>query len=150
MSFQELFMQSKGQPIIFNGKELKMVDRINLASNEDAVKITFLRKDSEWRQGIVLQTKGKFLVNNQKLPNRIVLWEDTATNIVDIFINSKDKILIVYNVWDTGDGTMHYWYNGGAMYVKEDRNSKTYYCNDGWPDDDLDDLIFKIEFLNTK
>jgi hypothetical protein len=47
---------------------------------------------------------------------------------------------------DTGDGTKAYGHNG-AMYIEQKKNEKTLYnCNDGHPDDDFDDLIFKIEF----
>ena len=44
---------------------------------------------------------------------------------------------------------MHYWHNGAAMEVKVEGNTRTYYCNDGYPDTDFDDLVFKIEFLDT-
>jgi hypothetical protein len=33
------------------------------------------------------------------------------------------------------------------MYVEEIPNGRKYYCNDGEPDDDFDDLIFTLEFM---
>lgn len=147
MSFQELFTTSKGQPIIYKGKELKMVDKINLPGEKLNLKVTFISTDSNWKQGIVLQTKGKFEVNEQDILNKIVLWEHTAPKETQILIKSKDKLLIIYNVWETDDGTFHYWHNGSAMNVEEKSGTKIYYCNDGYPDDDLNDLVFKVEFL---
>ena len=91
VSFQQLFMESKGQPITYQGKELKMVDRVILPSSKVALKVNFLSTDSKWKQGIVFQTKGEFEVNGQKLPTKIVLWEDTAPKELQLLVKSKDK-----------------------------------------------------------
>jgi hypothetical protein len=147
MEFEKLFIETKGQPIIYKGKELKMVDRINLTSDKVALNVNFLSTDSKWKQGIVLQTKGKFDINGQKLPTKIVLWEHTAPKQIQLLIESKDKVLVVYNVWETEDGTIHYWHNGGAMYIEEANSIRTYNCNDGYADDDFNDLIFTIEYV---
>jgi hypothetical protein len=146
MEFERLFIETKGQPIIYNGKELKMVDRICLPMNKINLKVIFVDTDSKWKQGIVLQTNGEFEINGQKLPNKVVLWEHTAPKEVQALVKSKDKLLIVYNIWETEDGTTHYWHNGGAMHIVEIGKVKTYFCNDGYPDDDFNDLIFKIEY----
>lgn len=145
MEFEKLFIESKGQPISYNGKELKIVDRINLPLNKIDLKLTFISTDSKWKQGVVLQTKGDFEVNRQVLPAKIILWEHTAPKQVDVQVKSKDKVLLIYNVWETEDGTIHYWHNGGAMYIQEINRARIYNCNDGCADDDLNDLVFKIE-----
>jgi hypothetical protein len=54
----------------------------------------------------------------------------------------------VKNVWDTGDGVTHSWLNGAAMIVDVDVSKRTYRCNDGFADDDFDDIIFRIERLD--
>lgn len=144
MEFEKLFIESKGQPIIYQGKELKMIDRIKLLSSKVTLKVNFVSTDSEWKQGIVFQTKGEFEINNQKLPAKIILWEDTAPKEVHFLIKSKDKVLVVYNIWQTQDGTTHYWHNGGAMYIEEKNGVRTYSCNDGYADADFDDLVFTV------
>jgi hypothetical protein len=146
--FEDYFNKSDGKPFIYNGKEIKMSDKINLPSSEVVLKISFISTDSNWKQGIVLQTKGEFDINGQKLPSKVVLWEDTAPTEVKMLVKSKDKVLFAYNVWDTGDGTMHYGHNGGAFYLEDKEEIRTYYCNDGYPDDDFNDLIFTIEIAN--
>jgi len=146
MEFEKLFIEAKGQPITYQGKELKMVDRIALQSDKVALKVNFLSTDSKWKQGIVFQTKGEFEVNGQKLPTKIVLWEDTAPKVLHLLVKSKDKVLVTYNVWQTEDGTTHYWHSGGAMYVEEKNGVRTYNCNDGYADDDLNDLIFTVQY----
>jgi len=145
--FEDYFNKSEGKPFNYNGKEIIMSDKIELQSHEIVLKVTFLSKNSDWKQGIVLQTKGVFNINGQKLANKVILWEQTAPKEVHAKVKSKDKILFVYNVWDTGDGTMHYGHNGGAMYIEQENGTTLYNCNDGHPDDDFNDLLFKIEFL---
>ena len=150
MEFEKLFIESKGQPIKYKGKELKMIDRVALPASKILLQIDFIATDSIWTQGIVLQTKGEFEVNGQKMPNKTVLWEDTAPKQVKIIITSKDKTLCIYNVWEItdhlGNKVTHYWYNGGALFLEKINETTTiYHCNDGFPDDDFDDLIFKVE-----
>ncbi|WP_285010115.1 hypothetical protein [Pedobacter faecalis] len=146
MEFEKLFIEVKGQPIMYQGKELRMVDRINLPSSKVVLKVNFLSTNSKWKQGIVFQTKGEFEVNGQKLPTKIVLWEDTAPKELQLLVKSKDKVLVTYNVWQTEYGTTHYWHNGGAMYIEEKDGVRTYNCNDGYADDDLNDLVFTVEY----
>lgn len=144
MSFQKLFTESKGQPIKYKDKELTMIDRIHLPSKKVVLNVSFISTDSKWKQGIVLQTKGEFDINGQKLSTKIILWENTAPKELELFVNSKDKVLLIYNVWETQDGITHYWHNGAAMHVTENNEVRTYNCNDGYDDDDLNDIVFKI------
>jgi len=144
--FEDFFNKSEGKPFAYNGKNIKMSDKVMLPSSKVVLRIEFISTDSQWKQGIILQTKGEFNVNAQKLPNKIVLWEHTAPKELDIIIKSKDRILFVYNVWDTGDGAIQYGHNGGALFREEVDGVIIYHCNDGYPDDDFNDLIFKIEY----
>lgn len=147
MSFQDLFITSKGQPITYKGKVLQMIDRVNLSSGRVGIKVSFLQTNSKWKQGIVLQTKGKFEVNGKIVKSNIVLWEHTAPPEIGLFVMSDEAVLIVYNSWQTEDGTIHYWHNGAAMRIDEKEQTRIYNCNDGNADEDFDDLIFQIEFL---
>lgn len=144
--FEDFFNKSEGKPFIYNGREIKMSDKISLPTSKVLLRVEFISTDSQWKQGIVFQTKGEFEVNGQKLPTKIVLWEDTAPKELQLLVKSKDKTLFIYNVWDTGDGTMHYGHNGGAMYIEEKDGVRTYNCNDGYADDDLNDLVFTVEY----
>lgn len=146
IAFAEQFRASKGQPFLYNGQEIKMSDKITLPASKTSLRVEFVSTNSEWKQGIALKTKGEFEIDGQKLPNGIVLWEHTAPKQVEVLVKSKDKILFIYNVWDIGDGTMHYGHNGGALFVEEVNGASIYHCNDGFPDDDFDDLIFKVEY----
>lgn len=145
--FQDYFDQTDGKPFVYNDKEVMLSDRVELLANKAIVQLSFISANSEWAQGVVLDTKGHFEINGRTASSCIVLWEHTAPKQLTINIDSKDKVLFVNNVWDTGDGTMHYGHNGAALYVERFNNTRIYYCNDGHPDDDFDDLIFKVELM---
>ena len=147
MEFQTLFEKANGQPILYKGKELVQLDKINLSANTIALKITFLSTDSKYTQGIVLRTKGEFEIEGTRLPKMIALWEDTAPKEVDIIVRSKDKMLYIYNAWKTASGSVNCLYYGAAIYIEEIDGAKIFHCNDGFPDDDFNDLVFKVEFL---
>ena len=149
MNFDELFNSTPTRPIKYNERELVRMEKFNLLNNLTKCVIHFIEVNSLWRQGVILKTKGDFLVNNLNYPNQIVLWKDTSPADVDFIIKSRNKELIIFNVWDVGNGTMHFWHNGGAMEVKKENNLRIFYCNDGFPDDDFNDLIFSIEFLGS-
>lgn len=142
VSFEKLFKDNQGRAIVYDSKELVMLDKFNLTNNQ--VTVSFIERNSEWRQGIVIETKGTLEVNSQIIKNSIILWEDTSPKRFTIHIKSKSKELLIYNVWDNGDGVINYWHNGAAMWIVKKDNHRTYYCNDGYPDDDLNDLIFSI------
>jgi hypothetical protein len=149
MSFDKMFREAQGKPVPFEGRVLVRVDRV-LTDNKQRIKVEFVETNSEWKQGIILETKGDFMLENgEVVPYRSVFWEDTAPKKFEVQIKSKNKELLVYNVWDVGNGTMHYWHNGAAMEVKVEGNIRTYYCNDGYPDTDFNDLIFKLELLGS-
>lgn len=144
-SFEEAFLVSKGQPVKFEGRVIQMVDRIPL-KGPTQVRLFFESAKSNWRQGVHFSTVGNFEVNGLKLEKAVLLWEDTAPSEVLIQINSMDGLLLVKNVWDVGDGVVHSWHNGAAMIVEECVSMRRYYCNDGFPDDDFDDLIFSVSW----
>ncbi|MGB7158057.1 MAG: hypothetical protein WBD40_08320 [Tepidisphaeraceae bacterium] len=145
MSFQDLFMRSKGQPVVYNGRLIQLVDHLKVVDGQ-RVKVRFESVNSDWRQGIGLTTKGSFDVNNQTI-KKIVLWHDTAPREVVLTVNTKSGECEVKNVWDTGNGVTESWHNGAAMIVEEVGPLRRYKCNDGRADDDFDDLVFSIELL---
>jgi hypothetical protein len=142
--FEELFKKSKGQPIVYEGKVLQMVDRLEF-TREVQMKVVFESSNAEWRQGVHLSTDGTFEVNGQSIKKGFVLWVDTAPPEVSVRVKSKKGECWIKNVWDTGNGSMESWHNGAAMIVEKSENVRKYRCNDGKPDEDFDDLVFRIE-----
>lgn len=145
-SFEDLFLKSKGKPVVYNGRTIQMVDRLRVRSGQ-LLKVTFESVNANWRQGVCLSSDGAFVVNNQTIKKSVVLWHDTAPSEVLLRVETKKGQCQVKNVWDTGDGAVHSWHNGAAMIVEETASARRYKCNDGRADDDFNDLVFRIEVL---
>ena len=151
-SFGQLFAEQKTPYILYKGKKIMQADKVHIPVGECYVRFSLIETNSEWKQGFAFRTEGAFYgANNFKSNKPIVCWEDYFADGQFAYnkIKSKNGVLLVYNVWDTGNGGMDYWHNGGAMYAEKNRNKRIYYCNDGYPDDDFNDLIFEIEILTN-
>jgi hypothetical protein len=146
-SIENIFIQSKGQPVNYNGHLIQMVDYVQI-ERDKSIEITFESTNSEWRQGIHLSIDGAFLINGVTIKKSLVLWQDTAPSKVVLGIKSKTGKCTVKNVWDLGDGVMHSWHNGAAMRVEKSSEGSIYYCNDGHPDENFDDLIFHLRVVD--
>ena len=142
--FEDLFVASKGKPIVFNGRTLQLFDRIAISDNQE-VTLKFESIGSDWRQGVRISTDGSFEINNQKIRKSIVLWHDTAPPEVALRVHTNSGELRIINVWDTGTGLMQSGHNGAAMIVQLTPHGRRYQCNDGHPDEDFDDLIFILD-----
>ncbi len=142
--FQDLFQESKGQPIVYQGKTIVMVDHFPTEGAKQ-FRLVFEECNAQWRQGAALEIEGKFKVNGQTIRNGIILWHDTAPQIVEFEVMGKPSTIQVKNVWDTGNGLIHSWHNGAAMIVEPVPFGRRYRCNDGFADDDFNDIIFRLE-----
>jgi hypothetical protein len=145
-SFQSQFTESKGKPIIHQGKSLFMMDQFP-TEHSTHLRIYFETCNGEWRQGVALSVDGTFEVNGRVIgkDQRLVLWHDTAPQIVELGVPTSANMVEVHNVWDSGDGMTDAWRNGAAMIIEEVPNGRRYRCNDGLADDDFDDIVFRIE-----
>lgn len=144
-NFEKLFLESKGKPIEYKGNTLYLIDSIVLKNNE-LIEVVIESTNSKWRQGIALGLdNGQFITNGNKIGKKIGVWQDTAPTkcIIEMTLKGKDRLKI-YNIWDTGDGVIHSWHNGAAMKIEEISGGKRYLCNDGYADEDFDDVIFTV------
>ncbi len=146
MPFESLFRQSRGQPIVYKGRTVQMVDRLTVG-NDQVLSMVFESADSVWLQGVRLDTDGSFSLAGRTIAKSVVLWRHSAPAQVILRVQSKAGYCSVRNVWDIGDGVVHSWHNGAAMIIEALPNGRRYLCNDGEPDDDFDDLVFRIETL---
>ena len=151
-AFYDMFCESEGRSIVYNGMELVPYDTWNV-EDKDEFRLTFESVGSEWRQGVRIglekpqsrRKNGEILANGQTLSKPFNVWQDSAPISFIFMILKPLTSLEIYNLWDTGNGLVLYWYNGSAMRIEQIENGRRYFCNDGHPDDKLDDLIFKIE-----
>ena len=143
-SFQEMFEKSGGKPIVYQDRTLVMMDNFPTEGAKQ-LRLVFEACKGEWRQGVALRFEGKFKVNGQIIRRGIVLWHDTAPQTVELEVMGKVSAIEVKNVWDVGDGVIHSWHNGAAMIVEPLSDGRRYLCNDGFADDDFDDIVFRLE-----
>ncbi len=143
--FEYYFNETNGLPFDYKGKVIKLSHRIDIIGGE-IFRIDNLTTDSEWKQGMVLHSLNGKIEINGSIEKQFVLWEDTLPKNPSFKIISGEQ-LVVYNVWDIGNGVMQYGHNGAGLYVEEKNNRITFYCNDGHPDDNLNDLVFNLSKL---
>lgn len=144
--FSNLFNKSKGKPFEYNGKTIMLVDSFSVEGDTKKIAIKFETTNSKWKQGIAFELdKGAMRINSKDIGKGAVLWEDTAPNTVYIEIIGSPSCLYIKNVWDTGNGAMQSWHHGAAMFAEDIDQGRRYYCNDGEPDDDFNDIIFTIQ-----
>jgi hypothetical protein len=104
----------------------------------------------EWRQGVALTFEGKFKILGQIIRRAIVLWCDTADpQTVEFEVVGKPATIAVKNIWDVGNGVIDSWHNGAAMIVESVPNGRRYRCNDGFADDDFNDIVFRLERIES-
>lgn len=80
----------------------------------------------------------------------ISLWLRRPFEPVELTCTTRDGHIHVWNVWN--DGNVRHVIDGrrmgAGMIVKEIENGFRYYCNDGYPDEDFNDIVFKIELCD--
>ncbi|MEW5876416.1 MAG: hypothetical protein AB1752_14720 [Candidatus Zixiibacteriota bacterium] len=141
------FRRSNGAPITYKGKTLVMQDAYEVPIGVSKLRFAIVSVNSEWRQGIRLETDGHFWFGDLKVGPVVVLWQDTAPRTDEFACSSRTGKIKVRNVWDTGTGTVESWYGNAAMIVSEKANGRRYDCNDGHFDEDFTDIIFEIETI---
>lgn len=143
MNFDKLFLETMGNPIIYNNENLFRLDKLNVECEFSGV-IKLISTSSKWRQGVELRTDRILTINN--ISGKIMtLWEDYFQFDVPFYGKTNNGILSVNNIWDFGNGATESWRNGAAMKKKEiDHNHIRYFCNDFEPDEDFNDIVFDI------
>ena len=151
VEFMELFLETKGDPIEYQGKTLLMVDDIKVEENFQA-ELELISVNSSLRQGICMDTKGELDSGCGETGERFVFWQELWTKLgqksLKIKGKSKNGVVELYNCWERESGSTDYWMDNGAMIKKMvGANEYIYYCNDGEFDDDFDDLVFRLKIL---
>ncbi len=143
MCFETLFRKSNGKPVIYQGDTLYIADYIDI-NKKCSGYVKLISTSSEYKQGVALYADENLLINNIK-GKKMVLWEKHFNNGIAFSAESSKGYLIVNNIWDIGNGVTQSGHNGAAM-KKEiiAPNHFRYYCNDGHPDANFDDIIFDV------
>ena len=83
--------------------------------------------------------------------SRLCLWLDEPSRPVDLIGRTRDGHVHIWNAWQFEKATaakgIHSGHYGAGMLVEGIENGFRYRCNDGYPDQDFDDIVFRIERL---
>jgi hypothetical protein len=163
-SFDDLFFEARGGPVIYNGKRLVLADQFAV-SNGDILNIKIEKTNSEWRQGISIDITGYCemdgVIFKEKKGVMMLFWEDACPKEFSIKVFTKKGHVWIQNIWERVNNSsfdltcnelplrevvsIDYGHHGAAMIVEEIENGKRYRCNDGHPDENFDDIIFSIQ-----
>lgn len=149
--FERAFRASKGQPIQYNNKTVILMDKIAVPVNF-VLTVSIISFHSEWEQGIAIKiakSKGKFISElTQQESSYFHIWQDAfgENKTLRYWAHTNDQSFSIWNIWDRGNGVTDAWVQGAAM-IKEtiSDNHFRYYCNDGHPDDNFNDIVFEIK-----
>ncbi len=171
--FESMFIRSKGQPIQWEGRTLHLHDYFPTGGAK-RYRLTLESSNSKWRQGLVMAlvhqdkkagwqpgaaegVSGQFIINGKNVDgsNGVAIWHDEAPSVVEFEVAGGPSTICVYNAWQsttrvaipgtTGRPIVDSGHNGAAMIVEELSKGRRYRCNDGKPDDDFDDIVFRLE-----
>lgn len=161
-SFENLFAESKNQPIIYKGIPLVRTDKFPV-KNGDTLIASIEKTNANRRQGFIIDITGYCEMDGEICKKgkgvRMAFWEDTMPKKVQLKVFTKQDFVWIENIWEEETSYLaygvekrskliNYRINGAAMIVEEIENGRRYRCNDGTPDEDFDDIIFTVQKLN--
>jgi len=116
--------------------------------NEQLLKIRFISKNSNNRQGVrlAIDVGDGHLEINGISKKGMELWEDTAPKEIICKCHTKSGLVSVYNIWDKGRGRQSLLLTSG-MLIEKKGNVYIYHCNDYGYETNFDKFIFSIELL---
>ncbi|HSX04626.1 MAG TPA: hypothetical protein VLG76_07860 [Rhabdochlamydiaceae bacterium] len=164
--FTDLFAQSKGAAIEYRGKTIIRADKYPI-KNGDILIASIEKACMERREGFAIDITGYCELDGKIFKQgkgvMMLFWADTAPKEIKLKIFTKREFVWVHNIWEhtnsyiTSDQegkpitkyskSVESLYNGAAMIVEEIENGRRYYCNDGRPDENFDDIIFTVQKL---
>ena len=144
-SFEDLFWKSDGAPVAYKGRTLLMLHHLK-TETKTCLRVTRESTSSKWQQGVCLRCSLPMRVDGV-VAEELVLWEDSSPPEVCVTLTPGTSEVRVFNVWDSGLGFADSWHNGAAMAIERLEDGFRYRCNDGVPDDDFDDIVFRISLV---
>ena len=168
-SFGKLFIESKGEPIEYNGIKLELSDKFSVESG-DILVCSIEKTHSGVRQGFSLDITGHCEMDGQVFKQgkgiKLLFWEDTAPKEFRLKVFTKKGFVWVQNICEVdysyliSDTTgaplevckkrIDYGHNGAAMIVEEIENGRRYRCSDIFSEDEEDpfsNIVFTVQKL---
>lgn len=115
-------------------------------NNEQELELEFISSNSTFLQGVRLAIdtgKGELEINGIK-DKGMKLWKNTAPKKVKIKCTSSEGKLSVYNISKDENGNLISAADFQGMLIEEAEDIRIYRCNDIYPNDNFNKLVFKI------
>lgn len=152
INFGQLFIESHGTPIEYDGKTLIMLDKLP-AKLGDKFTVTIESTRSPYPQGVGVSEGVEVFGERVK---QAVIWEyfSLAPEFreversrfpfsFDVVCRNKKGSLSFYNMTEFR-GRQEWWHGGSCMVNEEIPGGRRYRCNDFELDEDFDDLVFTV------
>ena len=165
--FGKLFMETKEDFIIYEGKKLFVADKFPI-KNGDVLKVNIESTRSDCRQGATIDITRWCEINGEVIKKgkglRIQFWEDTFEKNMKLKVYTKQDYVYVYNMYEVKysylvadefgnlvnkEKTRLDWgHNRAAMIVEEIENGRRYRCSDIKADGNFDNIVFTVQRVN--
>lgn len=164
--FDALFSSNTERPIKYKDRSIIRLDKY-LVNDGEKLKICIESTNSKCPQGLTIditgscEVKGKVYKKGKGI--RMLFWADAELidpKNIEITVFTKKGHVVIYNIWEQTNkylvGTsanpiekesksVEYWHGSAAMIVEEIENGRRYFCNDGQPDENFDDIVFTVQ-----
>lgn len=106
-------------------------------------------------QGIRLKTTGGVVEINGQQNSEVVLWEDSAPDVIEVSIRIDDqatsRTLKLWNVWRVGLDVTQAWVGNAAIQIDGDPSSGSFslHCSDGQGEPNFRDLVLDVQVLEV-
>jgi hypothetical protein len=140
-----LFAQQQTNQIDLDGPLYSLFE---LPSDARELTIRFLSGKSQPPQGVRLKVRGGTMTVGSTTAVDLVLWQDTAPELVQIKVTWKSRgarSLRIWNAWRVQDVTQAWLGNAGMRVSAVEGGILQLRCSDGEGDPDFDDLIAEVE-----
>jgi hypothetical protein len=135
MSLQEMFVASRGAPVVIDGKRIVQMDRLPIRR----AMVTISADATLTNQGIALKTnKGGVRLSNGVSVSLLHTWFDSGLPLsVSHFVECQDGELRVWNIYRTkhpgGSITEDAWTGNAGMLVENvSPTRRRYLCSPGY------------------
>jgi hypothetical protein len=154
-SLQYRFIESKGKPIDVEGQTVIQMDRVPIRAAN--VRIQFLKRTGKVPNGITIKSqKGHILLSDGEKVKGVNIWDQKdLPREVEHAVLCPDGQLLVWNIYHAianepltrGEAWTG---NAGMIIEKVSANKRRYRCSDGIGDFDPTDLVFELEWQESK
>jgi hypothetical protein len=146
-----MFAEAKAPEIDWEGEPLYGIYEIDPAP--EGLIVEFVSATTAPIQGLTLKAYGGTLMVNDIEAQEILLWRDTAPNIIPVLVKSESGTKVTLKIWNIwrglmGDGVSvtQAWLGNAGMRIQLSDNKKEVFfrCSDGEGPIDFGDLEVRV------